>query len=184
MSSTTHLGAALRALRLERRASLVEVAAATDISKSFLSLVENGRSDITIGRLLRLVNYYGAGMADLFPEEEQQDPIIVKRDAQREVPSPAEGIHVYLLAPNSKRTMNPTLGVIEPGGASAEKASHAGEEFIHMLEGLLELSFGDAEPVVLEHGDSTYFKAERPHSYRNIGEGVARFITVSSLPNY
>jgi transcriptional regulator with XRE-family HTH domain len=181
MSSTTHLGGALRALRLERRASLVEVAAATGISKSFLSLVENGRSDITIGRLLRLVNYYGAGMADLFPEEEPQDPIIVKRDAQREVPSPAEGIHVYLLAPNSERTMNPTLGVIEPGGASAEKATHAGEEFLHMLEGLLELSFGDADSVVLEHGDSAYFKAERAHSYRNVGQGIARFITVSSL---
>jgi transcriptional regulator with XRE-family HTH domain len=182
VSSTTHLGDALRGLRLERRASLVEVAAATGISKSFLSLVENGRSDITIGRLLRLVDYYGAGMADLFPEEEPQDPIIVKRDAQREVPSPAEGIRVYLLAPSSDRAMNPTLGVIERGGASAEKASHGGEEFLHMLEGLLELSFGDADPIVLEHGDSAYFKAERPHSYRNIGEGIARFLTVSSQP--
>jgi hypothetical protein len=35
---------------------------------------------------------------------------------------------------------------------------------------------------VLEHGDSAYFKAERPHSYRNIGEGIARFLTVSSQP--
>ena len=68
VSSAAHLGGALRALRLQRRASLVEVASATGISKSFLSLVENDRSDITIGRLLRLVNYYGADMADLFPQ--------------------------------------------------------------------------------------------------------------------
>ena len=181
VSSAAHLGGALRALRLQRRASLVEVASATGISKSFLSLVENDRSDITIGRLLRLVNYYGADMADLFPQAEPQDPIIVKRGEQREVLSPEEGIRVFLLAPNVERTMNPSLGVIEAGGASAEKASHAGEEFLHMLEGLVELSFGDADPIVLEHGDSAYFKAERPHSYRNVGEGVARFITVSSL---
>ena len=121
---------------MQRRASLVEVASATGISKSFLSLVENDRSDITIGRLLRLVNYYGADMADLFPQGEPQDPIIVKRDEQREVLSPKEGIRVFLLAPKVERTMNPSLGVIEPGGASAEKASHVGEEFLHMLEGI------------------------------------------------
>ena len=106
----------------------------------------------------------------------------MKRDEQREVLSPKEGIRVFLLAPKVERTMNPSLGVIEPGGASAEKASHVGEEFLHMLEGLVELSFGDADPIVLEHGDSAYFKAERPHSYRNVGERIARFITVSSLP--
>ena len=72
VSSAAHLGGALRALRLQRRASLVEVASATGISKSFLSLVENDRSDITIGRLLRLVNYYGADMADLFPQADRR----------------------------------------------------------------------------------------------------------------
>jgi quercetin dioxygenase-like cupin family protein len=184
VSSTTHLADALRALRLARGASLVEVAAATDISKSFLSLVENGRSDITIGRLLRLVNYYGADMADLFPQHEPHHPIVVKRGEQREVPSPAEGIRVFLLAPTMERNMAPSLGVIEPGGASAENASHEGEEFLHVLEGLVELSFGDAEPIVLEHGDSAYFKAERPHSYRNIGDDVVRFVTVSSPPTF
>jgi quercetin dioxygenase-like cupin family protein len=82
----------------------------------------------------------------------------------------------------SSLVMNASLGVIEPAGASAEKASHAGEEFLHMLERRVELPFGAADPIALEHGDSAYFKAERPHSYRNVGEGAARFITVSSLP--
>ena len=86
----------------------------------------------------------------------------MKRGEQREVLSPEEGIRVFLLAPKVERTMNPSLGVIEPGGASAEKASHVGEEFLHMLEGMLELSFGDADPIVLEHGRQRLLQGRAP----------------------
>jgi transcriptional regulator with XRE-family HTH domain len=57
MSQQAFVGAQLRALRGARRLSLGDVAKGTGISASFLSLVENGRSDITIGRLTRLVDY-------------------------------------------------------------------------------------------------------------------------------
>ena len=52
------LGGALRALRRERKLSLGDVSSATGISASFLSLVENGKSDITVGRLMRLAGFY------------------------------------------------------------------------------------------------------------------------------
>ena len=52
------LGSALRAARRRKSLSLSDVAAATGISPSFLSLVENGKSDITIGRLVRLVTFF------------------------------------------------------------------------------------------------------------------------------
>ena len=182
--SATHLGDALRELRRRRGATLAEVAQETGISRSFLSLVENGRSDITIGRLLRLVSFYGAHIADLLPQAEPHDPIVVRRAEQREVESPAEGIRVFVLAPDEERAMSPSLGVIEPTGASAEKASHDGEEFLHVIEGVVALDFGDAEPILLEAGDSAYFNAERPHSYKNPGGVVARFLSVATPPTF
>ena len=73
-SQQEFLGAQLRALRGARRVSLGDVARETGISASFLSLVENGRSDITIGRLTRLVDYYGIrhgriSLSDLFRDD-------------------------------------------------------------------------------------------------------------------
>jgi transcriptional regulator with XRE-family HTH domain len=179
-----HLGSSLRDLRRRRGATLVEVADATGISRSFLSLVENGRSDITIGRLLRLVSFYGAQIADLLPQADPHDPIVVRRGEQREVESPAEGIRIFMLAPDEERAMSPSLGVIEPTGASAEKASHDGEEFLHVIEGAIALDFGEDEPIRLEAGDSAYFRAERPHSYRNAGRVVARFLSVATPPTF
>jgi transcriptional regulator with XRE-family HTH domain len=121
MANKTQLGGALRELRKEKGSSLVQVADATGISKSFLSLVESGRSDITIGRLLRLVSFYGANISDLLPPDDLHDATVVKRADQRELQSPAEGIRIFLLARNQDRKMTPSLGVIEPSGASARE---------------------------------------------------------------
>ncbi len=63
------LGARLKSVRTARRLSLAEVSEATDVSASFLSLVENDKSDITIGRLVRLIEFYGISIADLLPGE-------------------------------------------------------------------------------------------------------------------
>jgi transcriptional regulator with XRE-family HTH domain len=84
------LGSALRAARQAKSLSLSEVTAATGISSSFLSLVENGKSDITIGRLVRLVTFYGIHLADLVPVAPAAEPDLVRKSEQRTLPSPAE----------------------------------------------------------------------------------------------
>ena len=58
------LGRRLRELRTSRKLSLAEVAEATSMSPSFLSVVENGQSDITVSRLMRLVQWYGVSVSD------------------------------------------------------------------------------------------------------------------------
>ena len=62
------LGAALRAARTRRGLSLAQVAEATGISRSLLSLIETGRSDITIGRLDKLSLLYDVRLSELLPE--------------------------------------------------------------------------------------------------------------------
>ena len=67
-SSTSDLGARLRQLRRSRGVSLADVAEGSGISPSFLSMVEKGKSDITISRLMRLVHWFGVSVADLVQE--------------------------------------------------------------------------------------------------------------------
>jgi quercetin dioxygenase-like cupin family protein/DNA-binding XRE family transcriptional regulator len=182
--SPPQLGRALAELRRRQGYSLHEVAGATGISRSFLSLVENGRSDITMGRLLRLVTFYGAQIADVLPLQQPQDPVVVRRGEEREVRSPAEGMRIGLLAPETEHKMTPSIAVVEPTGASAEYSSHPGEEFIHVLEGSLTLEFEGADPIRLDEGDSAYFDSERPHGYRNNNERPVRFLTISTPPTF
>ena len=79
MATERGLGSALKNLRRDRRLSLQDVSAGTGISASFLSLVENGKSDITIGRLVRLVTFYGIHLGDLVPVQPAAEPDLVRK---------------------------------------------------------------------------------------------------------
>ena len=178
------LGSTLRAARLARGFSLGQVAAATDISRSFLSLVENGKSDITIGRLTRLIDHYGISVADLIQSAPPADAEIIRPLERRQLHSEAEGIDFLLLTPDTERTMMPMLVEFEPGAGLAEHGRHGGEEFIIVLSGELELELEGSAPRRLRAGDAAYYSAERPHRFRNASSRRRlRILCVDSPPN-
>jgi transcriptional regulator with XRE-family HTH domain len=178
------LGAALRERRNQRGTSLAEVAAATGLSPSFISLVESGRSDISFGRLIRLANYYGVGLSELLPETRGADAEVVRHEERRSVSSPVEGIEMYLLAPDVHRTVMPLLVRYEPGGETAEFTDHAGEEFIYVLEGTIVLMLAGRDPITLSAGDSAYFKSTTPHALTNPGDVPTRLIAMITPPTW
>lgn len=163
------LSAKLRAVRQQRNLSLAEVAEGTQISASFLSLVENGKSDITIGRLTRLVEFLGISITDLIPAEPPADPHIVRRDERRQLHSAVEDIDIALLTPDTNRLMMPLLLEFEPGAERAEYGSHDSgtQEFLHVISGELILEIDGAATRRLRAGDSAYYAGDRPHLFRN-----------------
>ena len=181
MAST--LGSRLRELRRERDRSLQEVADATEISVSFLSHIENDKSDITVSRVLRLAAYYGVDIGDLLPDGSAGDPVVVRRGEQRHFASPSEHIEVFLLGPHGAREMQPMLVEFGPGGHSAEYARHEGEEFVHVLKGSVRVELEGHEPFVLEAGDSAYYRADRAHKIAGVGAKGAQLFAVVSPPN-
>src|SRR5215212_2430681 len=109
VEAPTRLGPALRSTRRSKSLSLNDVAVATGISASFLSLVENGKSDITIGRLVRLVAFYGLALTDLLPAAPPAEADIIRKTEQRTLPSSERGIEFRLLAPDSDGSMMPMI---------------------------------------------------------------------------
>jgi quercetin dioxygenase-like cupin family protein len=188
MTTTTEtppeLGTSLRSARRTKSLSLNDVAAATGISASFLSLVENGKSDITIGRLVRLVAFYGLALTDLLPAAPPAEPDIIRKTEQRTLPSSERGIEFRLLAPDSDGSMMPMVVEFEPNAQLAEYGRHAGQEFVHVLQGRLELELEGTPPRILKAGDSAYYSAERPHRFRNASDTARlRIMCVDSPPN-
>jgi transcriptional regulator with XRE-family HTH domain len=176
------LGARLRRLRRERGLSLGEVAKATDISASFLSHVENGKSDITFMRLERLVALYGGSLMDLAAPHPANERV-VRAAEQEQLALGEEHAAIYLLAPDTKRSMMPILAVYEPGGGSVEPFRTESEEFIHILHGAVEISFEDGEVIELAKGDSVYLiEPHRSRRYRNASRGQTISLSVLSPP--
>jgi transcriptional regulator with XRE-family HTH domain len=175
------LGQALRRLREERRYSLAEVAAATGLSASFLAVVEKGRSDISIGRLMRVMHFYGARISDVFPQPAARDDLVVRRAEMKHIRSEA-GVELYLLAQDTDRLMMPVLTEYAPHAQLANLESHDGETLIHILEGTILLEQEGLEPVVLSPGDTAYYHPNPAPRLTNLDDGPARLIGVVTPP--
>jgi quercetin dioxygenase-like cupin family protein len=161
-----------------------DVAKATGISASFLSLVEKDRSDITIGRLVKLIEFYGISITDLLPFSAMADyPEVVTADNRKLLHSPAEGTSISLLAADTQRQLMPLEVEFEPGAGLAEPGRHAGEEWVYVLEGELRVELEGAEPRVLLPGDAAYYPAERGHRLSNASDTQPlRIICVDTPP--
>lgn len=59
---------------------------------------------------------------------------------------------------------------------------HEGEEFVHVLEGILTLTLED-ERMDLYPGDSAHYSSKRNHNWSNQTNKVVKFITVNT-PNF
>lgn len=178
------LGKTLRVLRRDRGSSLAAVAEGTGLSQSFISLVESGKSDISFGRLIRLLDHYGVGLADVLPRQEPQAADVVTPQTRLHVYSPTEGIEMFLLTPDTHRTMMMLLATYEPHGKTAEFTRHPGEEFIFVLEGTIQLTLKGSEPVTLGEGDSVYFQADTPHLLANPGTQRTRLMAAITPPTW
>lgn len=180
-AETQILGQRLRSLRLDLGLSLADVAAASGISRSFLSTVETGKSDLSIGRLMRLLNVYGVKLGDLLPEP-ASDALVVRHGEERRVASWHEGIHLSLLTRDTRRAMMPMIATFAAGASSEEHLRHEGDEFAHVLEGVIAIDLEHTGEVILKPGDSIYFDAAQSHAYRNAGSNAAKIFAVVTPP--
>jgi transcriptional regulator with XRE-family HTH domain len=180
------LSQALRALRAGRSLSLAEVARATGISSSFLSLVEQGRSDITIGRLIRLAEFYDVEVTDLVAggTRAPQDPVhVLRADTENMIHSDTEGIDLYGLAGDARWTLVPVLAVHQPGGAGVEvDDAHEREALLFVLDGSFELAFDGRDPIRLRKGEGAVYRSVAPYRLRNTGKRPGRILAVGLHP--
>jgi transcriptional regulator with XRE-family HTH domain len=177
-SEQQQLGHQLRALRHDRGLSLKQVAQACGISVSFLSLVESGGSDITFGRLRRLLRLYGVSPNDLVGDDPESEGVVVRAEEQPFLFSLDDGITGFLAVPDTTRMLLSARVDLEPGAAMVDLSSHNGEEFVIVIEGRLKLEFKDGASFTLRPGDTAHFDSRRPHKLSNIGRAPARAFSI------
>jgi len=155
------------------------VAARTGVSASFLSQVERGivspsiQSLIAVSRALEVPIYHFL--------LESPDPV-VRHDRRRRLIMPNTSVDYELLCPDVHRSMEVSLGRLEANAASSdEPLAHATEEFMLVLEGVMEIEIGPRR-YVLEPGDAIYFHGIAPHRFFSVGDRDLIFISAVSPP--
>ena len=175
------MGRRLRALRLERRLSLAQVAHHTGRSVGFLSALERAQMSASVGTLRKLARCYSVNILDLFNASEANPGRV--RPAERKRLQAGPGVWMELLAWGNT-LMEPHLFRIAPGAGSGESYTHEGEEFLFLLRGDLEILLDNGDNVRLARGDSFYFESSVPHRWRNPGKKETWVLWVNTPPTF
>ena len=180
------IGEKLRALRLRKKISLVDLGRHTGLSSALLSKIERGRLFPTLPTLLRIAMVFSVGLEFFFADESKRRLVAIVRHQDRQrFPAKPNGRDVpfyfeCLDYAAMERKLNAYYAEFQPlAGAKVEPHQHAGVEFIYVLQGELGLRIGEEENV-LERGDAIYFDSNLLHGYRRIGNAqcVALVVTV------
>jgi len=180
-----HIGRKIRELRKKSGLVLQDLSDRTGLSKPLLSQIEKEIVSPPIATLLKISKALTIDIGFFFQDNSPEEKVVfVKRDESKVMDSryfgrEESGYYYEALAyKKSKKYMEPFL--VEFKRKKAEKLSyfsHDGEEFIYLLEGVLEFRT-ENQQYVLYPGDSLYFESSIPHAYRALERKNARALTV------
>ncbi len=177
------LGQRIRALRTARGYTLAQLAALAGVSPSFLSMLETGKTSVAAPRLQAIAAAFHLSAADLLPDSGAQALIqTVRGDDALQLEGFVPGVRARMLARDLFRRIQPVLLELEPGASHVNEVGHAGEEFVYILRGTVELVVDRTQVATLRPGDGAHYPSALPHAYRNVGSVGAEILTVSTPP--
>lgn len=179
------VGDAIRALRKSRGLTLTETAAALNRSVGWLSQVERGLSEPSIGDLRRAGAFFDQPLGFFFRNDEgpaHERGRIVRAATRRPLGTAEAGLVEELLSPDLGGSFELIRSVFEPGAALDRPLKRETEEAGYVVSGLLDLEISGTWHR-LKPGDSFRFRAE-PYRWRNPGDAPAIVVWAVSPPVY
>lgn len=176
----TQLGEKIRHLRKKNKLTLKEVSDKTNVSISFLSQLENGKTSATLESLRKISDVLGVNPSYFFPNEEKMEgKATILRAKDNSELQEAAFVYKNLVGKIQDPLFSPLFIVLRPGDNRGKLFSHKGQEFLFVLEGSLTVLIQD-ETYVLEPYDSIFLDAAKPHYWRNDTTEVIKFLCINA----
>ena len=175
------LGVKLKELRLHCALTQEELADRCELTKGYISQLENDLTSPSIATLIDILSALGTNLKEFFSEEEEEK-IVFKEDDFIEKDTGALKIN-WLVNNAQKNAMEPIIVELMPGKYTEADVPHEGEEFGYVLKGTVRVFYG-GRTYTVRAGESFYFQAGKKHRLENNGNRDAILIWVSTPPSF
>ncbi len=177
------IGDKIKRMRIEKALTQEELANRCELSKGFISQVENDLTSPSIATLIDILEILGTNLKEFFSDDNEEKVTYTYED-MFETENEDLNYELMWLVPNAqKNAMEPIMITIGPGGQYIEEEPHEGEEFGYVLSGSIFLHLGDKKHKV-KKGESFYFKPKSNHYISNSGKTPAKVIWISTPPSF
>ncbi len=176
------IGEKIKDLRLSCELTQEELADRCELTKGYISQLENDLTSPSIATLIDILSALGTDLKEFFSQSDQEEKVVfTKNDFIEKVTD--EYVLNWLVPNAQKNMMEPVHIVLKAGASTDEDFPHEGEEFGFVIKGEIVLLLGKRR-IKVKRGESFYYSASKIHQIINKDTKEAEFIWVSSPPSF
>lgn len=176
------IGRKIKSLRQLNGLTQQELADRTELTKGFISQLERGQVSPSVVTLLDLIECLGTNPSDFFKDTEEEFVVFKDNDYFEKIDDAGNSIQ-WIVPTAQGNQMEPLLVELKANQSLEEDSPHQGEEFGYVISGKIKITLGNKK-YVAKTGESFYYQANRVHKIENIGNRTAKFVWVSTPPNF
>lgn len=177
------IGEKIKRMRIEKQLTQEELANRCELSKGFISQLENNLTSPSIATLIDILEILGTNLREFFNEIDDERISFTKDDMFETEDEYLKYTLKWLIPNSQKNEMEPIIITLYPGGQYKEEKPHEGEEFGYVLAGSIYVHIGDKKSKV-KKGESFYFRPRANHYISNSGKTDAKVIWVTTPPSF
>lgn len=176
------IGEKIKDLRLSCELTQEELADRCELTKGYISQLENDLTSPSIATLIDILSALGTNLKEFFSDDDQEEKVTFNKNEFIE--KVTENYTLNWLVPNAqKNAMEPVHMSLNPLASTDEDFPHEGEEFGYVIKGEITLILGKRK-LRVKKGESFYYKASVVHRIENRASSAAEFVWVSSPPSF
>lgn len=175
------IGTKIKRLRLQLNLSQAELADRCELTKGYISQLENDLTSPSISALMDILSALGTDLAEFFKKDDDTRVVFTADDF---IEKHENGMKLKWIIPNAqKNEMEPVLVELLSGASTSLDFPHEGEEFGYVLEGKICIELGKNK-YTCKKGETFYYTADKSHKIVNSGKTAAKILWVSTPPNF
>ena len=176
------IGSRIRELRILNGLTQEELADRSELSKGFISQLENDLTSPSIATLEDILQCLGSGLSQFFAEEETPAQVVFRdEDYFEKVDEEQQTITEWIIPNAQKNMMEPIRLTLKAGGSTYPDNPHEGEEFGYVLKGEISIKLGN-DVHRAKAGESFYYTPDKTH-YITTKKG-AEILWISTPPSF
>lgn len=190
MAEKNEIGAKIKNLRESRKISKEDLSKETNVSLDLINSIEKGEAVPSLTPLTKIARVLGVRLGTFLDDAPQNGPVVVKKGKSDQVvyfsgeenQTDVSALDFYSLgAGKNDRNMEPFIIDVHTNEGDFNLSSHEGEEFIYVLEGEIEVKYGQDSYVVAK-GDSIYYDSIIPHHLHSHNGEISKILAVVYTP--
>ena len=191
MDNTKIIGEKIRALRESRQISVEDLMERTGLSQEQIERIESNVGIPSLAPLIKIARALGVRLGTFLDDQDGSGAVVCRKEEHTDnsisfsnnaVSARTHMQYHSLSASKADRHMEPFIIDINQTDENAyELSSHEGEEFIYVMDGVIEVAYGKKNHVI-EAGDSIYYDSIVPHHVHGYNGQAAKILAVVYTP--